>query len=247
MGDGVIFLTARNSLFAIDPESGMTKWKWEDSRDISARTSAKGLVFVAVNERPTPPARPNRATLHAINAADGQLKWAAGTETIYGVRALYVADSRIYFATDTSLLALELETGRQLWSFSAEGIGAIGATLQADGQHLYLVTYKVSLVRPHHTLRALALTTGQEKWSRGVRGDAARATVHDGAVYAGAYAIDAATGRELRSLGGTGRESAQLISGGRIFLTSPTVTYFGSTRVDQGYLYAVDAKAVNSR
>ena len=238
MGDGVIFLTARSSLFAIDPESGKAKWTRSTGFDISARTTAKELVFVAVNERPTLPARPNRSTLYAINAADGQVKWTVGTETIWGARALLVADNRIYFSTDTSLLALELETGGQLWSFSAENIGG---ALHADVQHLYLVTYKDSLIRPT-TLHALAVATGQEKWSRGLSRNARIAMAHDGVVYAGAHAIDAATGNELWSLRETGRESARLISGGRVFLTSPTVSYIGTNRVDQGYLYAIDAK-----
>jgi outer membrane protein assembly factor BamB len=243
MGDGVVFLTAGKVLYAIDPESGKTRWEWVagvDSREISERTTAKGLALVAVKERPTLPARPNHATLYAINAADGQVKWAASTETIWGTQALLIADNRIYFCTDTSLLALELETGRRLWSFSAEDIRA---PLLADVLHLYLITHKDSLFVPNRTLHALALTTGQEKWSRGLSGNARIGMLHDGVVYAGFHAIDAVTGKESWSFTGTGRESAQLLSGGRVFLASPTVTYIGSTRVDQGYLYAIDAKA----
>jgi outer membrane protein assembly factor BamB len=55
-------------------------------------------------------------------------------------------------------------------------------------------------------------------------------------------AIDAATGKELWSFKGTRNESAWLIADGRLFLTTPTVRYFGMDRVDQGYLYAIDAK-----
>jgi outer membrane protein assembly factor BamB len=70
--------------------------------------------------------------------------------------------------------------------------------------------------------------------------------VHEGVVYAGRgylYAIDAATGTKLWSFEEIGRHhSAQLISGGRIFAISPTVEFSGTSRVDQGYLYALDAK-----
>jgi len=55
--------------------------------------------------------------------------------------------------------------------------------------------------------------------------------IDDGVVYAGGerlHAIGAATGKELWSFKGTGRVSARLISGGRIFLTSPTVSYIGT-------------------
>ena len=69
--------------------------------------------------------------------------------------------------------------------------------------------------------------------------------VHEGTVYAGGshtYAIDAATGKQLWSFKGPLRHSARLVSGSRIFVISPTVDYFGSSRVDQGYLHALDAK-----
>ena len=108
------------------------------------------------------------------------------------------------------------------------------------------MTHKGSIARPKGTLHALALSTGQEKWSQSWGGSAGIAMIHDGVAYAGRghlHAMDAAKGKELWSFKGTGRESARLISGGSIFLTSPTVTYIGTTRVDQGYLYAIDAKA----
>jgi outer membrane protein assembly factor BamB len=119
---------------------------------------------------------------------------------------------------------LELETGRQLWSFSADEISEI----RADDQRLYVATHKGSIMRPKDTLHALALSTGQEKWSQDFGGSARVAMIQDEVVYAGRehlHAIDAATGKELWSFKGMGRESARLISGGRIFLTSPTVDY----------------------
>ena len=260
MGDGVIFLTAwpiilgntplKSFVYAVDPESGKAKWVTSvDGRGITEPVAAKGLVFVAAEDPPLPP-RPghphgfslNREALYAINAVDGQIKWKLGADRMYGTSRLLIAGNTIYFSTETSLLAVELETGRQLWSFSADGISR---NLQADDKHLYVVTHKDALFGPKNTLHALARSTGQEKWSQSWGGSAGVAMIHDGVVYAGRghlRAIDAATGKELWSFEGTGRESARLISGGRIFLTSPTVSYIGLSRVDQGYLYAIDAK-----
>lgn len=261
LGDGVIFLTAwpfslvdtpqarmsslprKSFVYAVDPESGKANWVVSvDGTFISAPTTAKGLVFFAVKEGPqhNPSPLNHRDKLYAINAADGQVKWKFDAESWYGTSQLLIAAGRVYFSNNKSLLALEMEAGRQLWSFSAD---QINAGLWADDQHVYLITHKDSLLRPNRTLHALALTTGQEKWSRGLSGDARIGTVHDGVVYAGVHAIDAATGKDSWSFRGTGRESARLFSGGRIFLTSPTVTYLGSNRVDQGYLYAIDAKS----
>ena len=92
-------------------------------------------------------------------------------------------------------------------------------------------------------LRALAIATGQEKWSQELGGGGHSQLLHDGVVYAGYLrAMDAGTGKTLWSFKGTGRDSAPVISGGKIFVTSPTVDYFGTSRVDQGHLYAIDAK-----
>ena len=260
MGDGVIFLTAwpfallndasrKGFLYAVDPESGKAKWVTSvDGTFISAPTTAKGLVFFTVKEEPQDNPSPlNRVKLYAINAADGQVKWKFDVESWHGTSQLLIAAGTIYFSNNKSLLALEMEAGRQSWSFSAD---RINAGLWADDQHLYMVTRKGSMGRPKDTLHALALSTGQEKWSRGLSGNVHIAMVHDGVVYtdgharnyAGIDATDAATGKELWSFKGIAMETARLISGGRIYLTSPTLTYFGISRVDQGYLYAMDAK-----
>ena len=254
LGDGVIFLTAwpyirgdtplKCFIYAVDPESGKAKWVTSmDGLDITAPTTAKGLAVFAVEEKPTLLARSDRVTLYAINASNGQVKWKFGAEKQWGTRPLLVADNTICFRTEKSLFALELETGRQLWSFSAD---EIGRSFQADDQHLYVVTHKGTMARPDDTIHVLAINTGHEKWSQSLSGSVRVAMVYDGVVYAGGtllHAIDSTSGKELWSFKGTGRETARLISRGRIFLTSSTVTYFGTSRVDQGYLYAIDAKA----
>ena len=253
MGDGVIFLTAwpyilgdsplKSFAYAVDPESGRAKWVISvDGLHITAPTTAKGLVLFTVEEKLTLTSRTDRVTLYAINAADGQVKWKFGAEKQWGTRPPLIADNAIYFHTERSLFALELETGRQLWSFRQDEIRTM---LKADDQHLYVVTHAGTMARPKDTIHVLALTTGQEKWSRSLSESAGDLMIHDGVVYAGRehlYAIDLSTGKELWSFKGTGRESARLISGGRIFLTSPTVSYHGLSRVDQGYLYAIDAR-----
>jgi outer membrane protein assembly factor BamB len=118
------------------------------------------------------------------------------------------------------------------------GVGPV-----VDDQHLYVATERKGILGSKHELRALALATGQEKWARALEGNIAM--VRDGVVYTDGrrlQAIEAATGREVWSFKGTGRDSARLISGGRIFLTSPRIDYSGTNRVDEGYLYSIDAK-----
>jgi outer membrane protein assembly factor BamB len=184
----------------------------------------------------------DHVTLYGINVADGHVQWKVGAENKYGTPRVLIEGNAVFLSTDKRLLAMELATGRQLWNFSAD---EIQGDLSADEQHVYMITHKGSFARPRDTLHALALTTGQEKWSQELSGLVYSSLVHDGVVYAGRehlHAMDAATGRQLWSFKGTGRETPRLISGDRIFLTSPTTSYVGLEKVDQGYLYAIDAK-----
>ena len=238
--DSTIFLTRRDRVYAVAAESGTMRWEITvDGVETTRPVAAKGWVLVGSS--------PNNLsksdlpeTLSAIGAADGRVRWRLAAGRKHGPSRLFVAGSNtIYFSTDTTLLAVELDTGRQVWSFSAD---EIQGDVKADDHHVYVVTNKGSMTRPRNTLHALALTTGQEKWSQRLSIAGSIRMLHDGVVYLEREAIDAATGKTLWSFSGGGREEARLISEGQIFLVSPTVTYFGLSRVDQGYLYALDAR-----
>lgn len=257
LGDGGIFVTAtirrggtawKRSIYALDPESGKQQWAagMDGFESIGAPIRAGGLVLFSGEDRfldsQNHIQQGRKATIYAIDSANGRTKWKVGAEMEYGTPQLASSGNTIYFSTDKNLLALELETGRQLWSYSAK---EISPGLWADGQRLYVVTHKGSDIRPKETLHALALSTGQENWSQSLGGYISVDMIHDGVVYASGdhlHALDAATGKELWTFKDTRRETARLIDEGRIFLTSPTVTYIGKSRLDQGYLYAIDAK-----
>jgi len=249
LGDGVVFVTAwpyaglrgplPSFVYAVDQESGKARWVTRvDGDGITTPMTAKGLVFVAVKAAGSPASDP--VTLYAFDAVDGQVKWKRGLKATYTAPSLRIAGDSLYCSTDKTLSAMDLESGVERWNFSAD---QIGVDPRADDRYLYVVTHKGSIMRPKDTLHALLLATGEEKWSRDV--NASVAMVREGVVYADGEpfrAIDSSTGKDLWTFKGTGRLSARLMSGGRIFLTSPTVTYIGTKRVDQGYLYAIDAK-----
>ena len=211
-GEKALYLTAwpfrmsttpqKGFVYAVSPESGTALWVTAlDGLDITAPVAAKELVFVTAEDPRSPPqpANPmgtssNRETLYAINAADGKVRWTIGAERVYGPSRLLIAENAIYFKTDKKLVAVELETGKALWSFGAE---AIRGDPKVDSRHLYIVTHKGTIARPDDTLHALALATGQEKWSQKLEGGARRHIIHEGVVYAGGthlYALDAASG-----------------------------------------------------
>lgn len=257
LGDDGLFVTAtirrkgaalKRSVYALDPESGKEKWvaDVDGIQDVSAPIRAEGLVFFSAEEslldNQNRVRQGRKATIYAIDKANGRTRWKVSTEMEYGTPQLANSGNTIYFSTDKNLLALELETGRQLWSYHAK---EISPGFRADGQRLYVVTHKGSDIRPKETLHALALATGQEQWSQSLSGYISVDMIHDGVVYASGdhlHALDAATGKELWTFKDTRRETARSIDGDRIFLTSPTVSYVGMSRLDQGYLYAIDAK-----
>jgi outer membrane protein assembly factor BamB len=182
----------------------------------------------------------NEAAVHAIGTADGQVRWKFSTERTFGTPGLLSSGRMVFFSTEKNVSALDLETGRLLWNLNAE---EIRGRLAADNQHLYVTLHKDALFGTTDKVHALALATGQEKWSQSLKGGGPMQLLQDGVIYAGSLdAIDAATGKRLWSFDGGGRESAPVISAGKIFVTSPTVTYFGTNRVDKGYLQAIDAK-----
>lgn len=244
-GENALFLTAwpyggpsKCFVYAVAPDSGTAKWVTELAGSfIEAPVSAEGLLLVAAKALGT-------ETLYAIDQANGQVKWKVNAEVGYGSAQLVIARGTIYFKTDKRVLAVELGTGRVLWSFGADWIGPEGFVL--DARHLYLHTIKPRLFKPSDTVHALDLATGHEEWSLGLRGGGWVRLVQDGVLYAGEtklHALDAATGRKLWTFGEIGRFYAgPLSAGGRLFLVSPADEYYGTNRVDPGYLYALDAR-----
>jgi len=244
--ESAIFLTAwpfmlsttpeKSFLYAVAPESGTARWvTMLDGIDITEPMAAKGFVVVATRSN-------QRAMLYATDAIDGTVRWKLSMDAKLGTSRQLVVGNTVFFSTDTRLVAAELETGRELWSFRAD---EIWGDLRADDQHLYVATHKGSYARPRDTVHALALATGQPKWVQELSGGAYVSLVSEGVVYAGGrylYAMDAATGKTLWSFRKTGRESVRLVSGGRLFLISATMTYSGISRVDHGFIYAIDAK-----
>jgi outer membrane protein assembly factor BamB len=228
----------KSFLYAVDASSGKARWVTSvDGTFVTEPVTANGFVFFAVADPSTSGPISDRATLYAIDAANGQVKWKFGAAQEFSIHDLIVAANTIYFSTDQSLSALELATGRQVWTFNA---AELEGPLLADDQRLYVVTGAGSR---RSRVRALALTTGQEQWSQRV--NARLATIHDGVAYLSGdrvYALDTITGKQVWSFKGTGRESVRLISGGRLFLTSHTLADLGMNVVDQGYLSALDAR-----
>jgi outer membrane protein assembly factor BamB len=223
----------KSYVYAIAADTGTARWVASlDGTDITAPVVTKGLVLVSTG-----------ATVHAIDAHSGETRWRLGEGKNLGTPRLMVVDNAIYFATDSRLLAADLESGRQTWHFNAD---RIEGDLVADDQHVYVITWKDSGFSTNSTLRALAQSTGQETWSQRLGGFVERVTMHGGILYLSGgnslHAVDAATGRKKWSFKAKTTVSPAVKSGERIFLASSTVEYIGSSGVDQGYLFSIDAE-----
>ncbi len=224
---------AKSYVYAVAAETGMAKWTAVlDGIDITAPLVSNGQVLVATG-----------ATLHAIDAQSGEIRWRLGEGQNLGTPRLLVAGDTIYFATDKHLLAADLESGRQIWRFSAD---LIEGDLKADDKCVYVITWKDSGFLPSSTLHALTQSAGQDTWSRRLSGLVDSVSIHRGVLYLSGgidlHAIDAATGKKDWSFKAKTALSPAVPSGERIFVTSQTVEYFGTSRAEQGYLYSIDAR-----
>lgn len=255
-------ISMKSSLYAIDANSGKKKWVINvDGGFPTTPIAEKGLVFFINKEE-------SYTKIYAIDATNGKIKWEVSAEHSFWIRKPIIVSDIIYFITDKKILALNMETGHQIWDFNIDG--EIVADTKVDNQYLYVVVHPtnkdpviIDIIKasaklgPKDTLYTLNLTTGEKKWSHEVNGRGEDIMINKGIIYAGSIdygytrnhylqAIDTSTGKELWTLKGGERESIRLIYGNKVFLTSPTVTYFGSNQVDQGYIYTINAKTGTS-
>jgi outer membrane protein assembly factor BamB len=262
LSDGVFFLTAwpfstdhmKSLLYAVDPESGKAKWisTVDGGTFMSAPLVGKGMVFFSVTEKGSDmhyvnrKKIPGKATLYALDSATGQTKWKFDAPAEYSTsRALLATGNMVFLGTDKGLFALDLATGHQLWTFGKDEPLA----MQADEQYVFVDIQKWGFGGMKDTLYALSRSNGAQKWSRGVSGESgvnsAGLLLTGGVLYASRghlQAVDPATGKELWTFKGSGREFPGLISPSRIFLNSSTTTVIGSPQVDRGFVFAIDPK-----
>jgi outer membrane protein assembly factor BamB len=123
----------------------------------------------------------------------------------------------IYIGGHFKVVALDVDTGRTLWTKTTTG--PVQASLAAAGDYLY-----VGLL--DHRVLALDLKTGAKRWEFQTRGIVTAApVVADGIVYVGSwdsfiYALDAATGKHIWRFRSDGPiRSPPSIHKGALFLT----------------------------
>lgn len=147
---------------AIATADGTVRWAFPVETSVwGAPAVGDGAVYAAArdDDRGDPD---TRGTVHAVDLDDGTEVWTrrlGESGRFNPVGAPVVGDGLVYVPTGTGpLVALEPETGEEVWRFDPDG-GVQASPALADGR-LYVGCLD-------GTLRALDAATGEEEWTGG--------------------------------------------------------------------------------
>ncbi|MBW2289044.1 MAG: PQQ-like beta-propeller repeat protein [Deltaproteobacteria bacterium] len=108
---------------ALDAASGARLWSWDPEGQVSSESlQAAGLVVVPAQAAEKVEARATHShahlesRTHALDPATGELRWSAQAGDNPVVRG--IIDEIVYVQSDDRMTALDLATGRRLWSFT---------------------------------------------------------------------------------------------------------------------------------
>ncbi|WP_181807914.1 outer membrane protein assembly factor BamB family protein, partial [Streptomyces shenzhenensis] len=141
------FLYLGDRLYALDPATGQTVWRTQDS----------AVFFLALVADPdgktvyaaTRSYRTGTITVYAFDSATGAVRWAGSVtvpraDTGVGLTAMQCADGTVYLWAAGSTWALDTADGKARWTYRFTGNSAQSATapvaLWAGGGHLYGTT-----------------------------------------------------------------------------------------------------------
>lgn len=185
-------LTNVHTLYSIDPATGATKWTFADAASTwLAGPTASGDTVYAANDD---------GKLYAFDLT-GKKRW----DAVVSTDALWsspVSDGKqVYIGTlSHDIIALDLATGKQIWKKTLD-TAIIGPPAIGDDGNLYVGTLSGNLY-------AFNATEGSQLWLAQLQGSIWSTPKLDGTtLYVGTsngtagkfYAIDATTGRFLRS------------------------------------------------
>ncbi|WP_377559013.1 carboxypeptidase regulatory-like domain-containing protein [Ornithinibacillus salinisoli] len=204
----VVFTTDRGNIVVLDQHTGEEIWTiGTGNTNRSTPTVVDGVVYVAGG---------GDYSIHAIELETGMKKWTAEVDypavyeaPIYHDGVLYISS---YMDENAKTIALDAETGNQIWEQEIGDGAFFGAVLGSDS--LYVGTYDSK------TLSSLALEDGSINWQVTLESEGfpANPVFKDGVIYASTSnfdnesgtlrAFDSETGEELWSASGIGNSEA---------------------------------------
>ncbi|WP_067048345.1 outer membrane protein assembly factor BamB family protein [Methanofollis ethanolicus] len=108
VGDGKVYVTTANSLYALNAASGAAAWNTGITGTASTPAVADGTVIVGSSNG-----------LHAYNATDGTALWVYQSARIDG--SPVIAGGVVYFGTNEktgTVYAVNMTTGSKIWSYA---------------------------------------------------------------------------------------------------------------------------------
>jgi eukaryotic-like serine/threonine-protein kinase len=258
---------ARIYVHAIDVKSGASRWngKFEGAWP-SPPSIAKDYILLTTSPREDM----GTVELRALDNSTGREAWrykiAGGIQYTFGTRTrnesqapMLVKDNLVLLSTDTNLVGIDIETGKELWRlgepFRAEPINQIHI-----GSLVYVVTGETLAPKLGH-LHGIDPSTGKIVWStRMLSRNRIHAVIDDTIYYMtlmlrkSLIAVDGVNGRELGTVWTSspfGSESYTICSGpvrhgSQLYISTASQTFAGG-RPLRGYLYSVTAPTVRAK
>jgi outer membrane protein assembly factor BamB len=217
-----VYVTTFIEVFCLAANRDAVVWRGPEMDGIQAPpTVSDGTVFV--NSGGFTSTSPQ---LRAFDAATGNEQWRYDTES-RAYTAPAVADDCVFIASSDGLHAIDATNGERL--YISEDIGGERATPVASTDSVYIISRGE---RGNDQLAAVNATDGSIRWRESFSGPGGGPpVVADDLVYigteSGVRALDTATGRTARSIGGTGSPAARV---GEVIYTT-----------DEGTISALDA------
>jgi outer membrane protein assembly factor BamB len=210
--DGVVYVSNRGRLLALDSSTGTKQWEFPIQGSLSVPVPAvgNGLVYVGSTI----------GDLYAIDAKSGTQHWVYSTEGLVfssssgwvhstgrSIRSSpLIADGVVYATTgattatsdtDAFLIALNAETGEELWTFDIVGAAASSPAYD-DG---VIFVSGIYWVNGRSALFAVDAVTGTQRWMfQSEGGSFATLSIANGMVFTAddhaIYALDAESGTE---------------------------------------------------
>jgi outer membrane protein assembly factor BamB len=145
--DRVYFTSYDSSVYSLSLKTGNEIWRIKTKGKTSDPIISGGIVYFGCYDE-------NGTSLNGVDAASGADKWRI-TPAFLVKYPVCVQDGIIYFATGTSIYAVDIESKRERWSFEAQN--NINSAPTISGQTLYFGSLD-------QRVYAINIKTGQEKW-----------------------------------------------------------------------------------
>lgn len=185
VSEGTVYFGSEDRHFyAVSAETGELYWKFELGESIEENSAAVSGEKVIVSAP--------RDQIYALNKDTGDLLWSEGIGLIR--TRITIQNQTVLYTVPNRLFARDIESGEQLWSFSAYN-GSHSAPAVSD-ESVYFGTTEEKLY-------SIDIHTGEEEWTfRPFDWITCTPAVADETVFIGSndgylYAIDSASGDEI--------------------------------------------------